>query len=105
MENFFDYLTEEDYERAEKNGITSRLLEQRVWNYGWDVKDAVEMPKKVRVCRSALWDKWKDVALENGISREIFVKRVTEYKWEEDIAATKPKRKRGKNKRDGVRNV
>lgn len=105
MENFFDYITESDYERAEKNGIPSRLLEQRVWDYGWDVQDAVEIPKKVRICRNALWNKWKDIALGNGISREIFVKRVTEYKWEEDVAATKPKKKRGKNKRDDVRNV
>ncbi len=45
--NYYDfYITPEEYEVAEKNGIDKRTLEQRIREYGWDKERAITIPKK-----------------------------------------------------------
>lgn len=91
MEKRYDYITPVDYEKAELNGISARLLEQRVRSFLWDVDKAVNTPKKIQRCFKATWAKWREVALNNGIDRDTFTNRVRSLGWDEEQAATAPK--------------
>lgn len=41
------YITDEDYAKAESNGIKRVTLESRVRKYGWDVEKAVNTPIRI----------------------------------------------------------
>lgn len=91
MEKRYEYITPTDYEKAETNGISARLLEQRVRSFLWDVDKAVNTPKRKQRCFKATWAKWREVASGNGIDRDAFTNRVRSLGWDEREAATTPK--------------
>lgn len=80
------YITPEEYEKAEKNGIDKNTLYKRIREYGWDKQRALSQPKRVRPNLS----KWKAIALKNGISEGTFYSRVCNMKWDLERAATTP---------------
>lgn len=98
MEKRYDYITPDDYEQAELNGISAQLLEQRVRSFLWDVDKAVMTPKKQQRSFKKTWAKWKEIATENGIDRDAFTNRVRSLGWDEEVAATTKKgvRSRGR---------
>lgn len=100
MEKRYDYITPADYEKAEKNGISAQLLEQRVRSFLWDVDRSVNTPKKEQRCFKKVWAKWKETAHVNGIDRGTFVKRISPpLTWTEKEAATIPKGQRRKSRK------
>lgn len=98
------YITPDDYERAEKNGISRKLLNRRVRGSGWDIEKAITKkpgPGGRNCPNSGKWEKWKDRAV---VSHAVFLDRL-HLKWSEEAAATtqlvEPKDKsrlRGKRK-------
>lgn len=78
------YITPEDYEKAEKNGIKN--LYNRVHVYGWSIRRAVNTPPRKRTNR----DYWKEVAIQNGINLNTFFSRIHRSGWSEEEAATTP---------------
>ena len=90
MSDYSYYITPEEYEIAEKNGISKRLLNERVRVNGWGKKRAITTP----VRKQKKYDGFIRVALMNGISRTTFYMRV--YNGEPlDVAATRPPKKPG----------
>jgi hypothetical protein len=83
------YITPNDYDIAEKNGLSKQLVYQRVYDYSWDVQDAITIPKRIRKNHG----NWVKVALENGLSRSSFYGRLAEGMTAEE-AATLPIRPR-----------
>lgn len=81
-----DYLTPEDYEIAEKNGISRKLADSRFYDNNWNKERAITQPKRGPLL--TMWDQWKEVAEANGICKSTFNSRL-EYGWEPEIAATK----------------
>lgn len=80
------YITSVDYAQAAENGISKRLLRDRIWGRGWKKKRAkTEPPNREEII-------WYKIAEENGISRSIYYKRV-KLGWEKKEAATTPKEK------------
>ena len=79
------YITPEDYKKAEKNGISKRLLEGRVYISGWNVDRAINEPKRQWIDRK----KWLEVAKQNGIKTETFYRRVNEYGMSPEEASTR----------------
>lgn len=80
------YITPEQYEIGERNGISRGNVWQRVHNYGYDVERAITEPLHKP---SERWMKWKKIALANGISNEAFNARIR-YGMSEEEAATRP---------------
>ena len=67
------YITPEEYEIAEKNGIDGWNLERRIRYLGWSKKKAIYTPKRKRDTRySSLAKK----AIKNGITRKAFYMRI-----------------------------
>lgn len=79
------YITPDDYARAKANGLSKYLVQQRVYEYGWEVERAVTTPKKVRKNHGD----WTKKAVENGISSSTFYKRVSQG-WSYEDAVSKP---------------
>ncbi|MEK5070739.1 hypothetical protein [Sporosarcina sp. FSL K6-1508] len=88
MEKRYHYITPNDYETAEQNGINYVALSQRVRDYGWDIDRAITEPLKVGVPFQPVWEQWEKIATENGISKDLFYQRIKVNKWDEKRAAT-----------------
>lgn len=84
MSHYF-YITPEEYEEADRNGVSARLLERRVRYEGWSKDRAIHTPPRKFKDRS----KWVEIAKKNGISRHVFDNRIR-YGWSEEQAATEP---------------
>lgn len=67
-----DYLTEEDYETARKNGIHYNLAYNRVYVYGWEPERAITEPPFEMNKPTGEWDDWKEVCEQNGVSHQLF---------------------------------
>lgn len=80
------YITPEEYEIAQSNGISERTLNTRVRQLGWDKERAITTPVQQKKDRS----KWKAIAESNGISIKTFLSRVNSHGWDEKKAATQP---------------
>lgn len=86
MAGHYFYITPEEYEAAEKLGISKSTLESRVWDLGWEKERALTTPPRKLNDRSH----WSKVAETNGISYRLFINRVTLHGWSEERAATEP---------------
>lgn len=86
-EKRFYYITPEDEVIAEKNGITSNALYQRVHKYGWDIDKSITHPVR-KIVR--FQSDWIETAKKNGIKLNVFRARVQRYGWDEKTAATTP---------------
>lgn len=65
------YITPEEYDIAERNGICRRTLEYRIRDAMWKREVAItKKPQKI-----AEWHKIKEIALQNNISRNTFEDR------------------------------
>ena len=77
------YITPEEYETAEKNGVSKDLLEQRLRRLNWSRRRAVnETPKKHGDHKY-----WYGIAKGNGINYNTFTSRISRG-WEPERAAT-----------------
>lgn len=78
------YISPEHYEQAAAIGISSKIVYQRVHQYGWDVDRAIsELPLKRCL---ELSEHWLGVAAANGISRRKYARRVASGYTEEEAA-------------------
>ena len=87
MRNDYDYspyITPEEYEAAERNGINKINLEMRIRKSGWNHKRAINQPLKKLKRHS-----WSAVAKENGIGVGLYHSRIKKG-WSEERAATEP---------------
>jgi len=87
-----DYISEEEYARAEANGITRTCLIQRIRKACWDREDALTRPMKPQRPRDSL-KQWRELAEKSGISKGTFWARVSGGMSPEE-AATMPKQSR-----------
>ena len=91
MRNVYDfYITPDDYEEAEKNGICRKLLDTRIRELGWDKDTAItKRPKYNKELK-----KYIEIAKSNGIKEATFLTRIRKLKWELDRASTEPVKSR-----------
>lgn len=83
------YITPDEYSIAEANGISMKLVNNRVRERGWCKRRAITTP--VGVYRGIDEnDKWLKLALENDIPRYTYLRRIRDYGWDEQEAATRP---------------
>ncbi|UGO49288.1 transcription regulator [Bacillus phage vB_BanH_Emiliahah] len=80
------YLTPEDFDIAEENGIPRHVAHRRFYEQGHSRKRAVTQPVQKR---PNPWAEWKDVALKNGICKGTFKSRIYKGSTPEQ-AATEP---------------
>jgi len=80
------YISPTAYETAKQNGISARLLTDRVRTLGWSVERATKDPPR----KQGDWKKWVDVAKSNNISSGTFYRRISESGMEPEQAATMP---------------
>lgn len=80
------YITPEEYEIAEKNGIDYRSMYNRVYSLGWKKKRAMTEPIKRH--RSHQSHKgWVDKAIENGIPAMTYYSRIAKGMTKEDASS------------------
>ena len=58
MEKRYYYITDDDYLKAEMNGIKKDTVRRRVVHYGWDVDRAIT--EKAKPQKNTGWSEWKD---------------------------------------------
>ncbi|PGU05092.1 hypothetical protein COD21_25390 [Bacillus cereus] len=92
------WLTNEEYQQAESNGISRITLYKRVYTYGWELQEALTIPPKTRWhIGKGKFNKLLKVAEENGIIPSTFYGRVNSG-WDPQDAATIPVRKQNDRK-------
>ena len=84
------YLTPKHFDLAEKNGISKRLLSDRVYQRGWLIDRAISRPKQNKN-NSEDFKLWAKVAESNGISGILFSQRLIVSGWSYEKAATRKK--------------
>ncbi|MCU5519845.1 nucleoside permease [Bacillus cereus] len=96
------WLTDEEYARAAANGINRKRLYSRVYEFNWDVEEAITAPiGTVRHEYERKHGDWFKVALENGINARTFYSRL-KLGWKYKDAATKPPRQMNKVEKNWV---
>lgn len=86
MDTYDFYITPDEYDIAEENGIRKELLEVRIRTLGWSKQRALnEKP----IVFNRLSKEWINIAKSNGICYSTFKYRVNWLKWNVEIAATK----------------
>lgn len=80
------YITDEDYAKAEKNGIKKITLESRVRKYGWDVDRAVNTPN---LKRSKFSDEQLKLMKESGVNIDTIKYRIN-HGWSFEDAISIP---------------
>jgi len=85
-EKRYFYLTPQDYELAEKNGIGYHTLNSRVQKHGWDIQRAITQPVQKRNKEGKRWNEWKDKAV---VGKSTYLSRVNKG-WTFEEAALKP---------------
>lgn len=87
MRNPYDfYITPEEYEIAENNGIPKATLEFRTRTLMWDKRRAMTEKPQNKICRK----EWAEVAAKNGIKYHTFLSRILDSGFTPEEAATKP---------------
>lgn len=81
------YITPEEYEIAEKNGIDHKLVDDRVRKLAWKIDKAISTPVRQQLKYSK---HWREVAKNKGIPYRTFVSRIGRG-WSEEEAATRPR--------------
>ena len=86
-EKRYFYITDDDFETAEANGIKTLTVKNRVYRDGWDIDRAITQPveKHDPFCKG--WHDWKDKAL---VSKSTYLSRVRKGWTYEEAALTKP---------------
>ncbi|MEH7216970.1 hypothetical protein [Bacillus toyonensis] len=88
MKYYGPVITDEDYKKAAKNGISKSNVYQRVHEYGWELDRAITTP--IRKQKGKTNAGMITLAERNGISKVTFWKRVKNG-MDPYEAATKPK--------------
>ncbi|WP_394884024.1 hypothetical protein [Clostridium butyricum] len=80
------YVTPEEYEIAERLGISRDLVDKRIRIYTWAKQDAISIkPKKIKKYDESI----KELLIKNEISEGTFYKRI-KYGWTIMRACTEP---------------
>lgn len=87
------YITPEEYEIAERNGINKNALEKRVRVYYWDKERAISEPLQKR----SNYGEWPKIAKQNGIPDSTFKSRIHDLGWSPEKAATYPHQSRSES--------
>lgn len=82
------YIQDSDYEKAKQNGISRKLLYQRVYRDGLTIQDAITKP--IQINKKSDWSKYKHIAQQNGIGYETFQSRIKQRKLTPQQASTEP---------------
>ena len=85
-----EYLTDEDYATAAKNGIKKGTVYSRFHNSGWSAEKSINTPTMSRTAKTgSKYSKYFAICENYGITRGIFHNRL--YKgWSLDKACTVP---------------
>lgn len=85
--NFQYYVTPDQIDRAEQNGINSKVFALRIRSLGWSVEKATVTPLSKR---HADLTGWREITERNGIKYQTFKKRVNIMGWTHERASTEP---------------
>ena len=80
------YITPDEYDIAEANGVKKSTLDQRVRDLAWNKKKAIETPPRSQKSIK----QWVELARQNRISYQALQMRINKYKWKPERAATQP---------------
>jgi len=83
-----EYLTDQDYEIAEQNGISKSAAYQRFYNYEWSKERAIT--EKINAKESSLYSQYKEKCRQNNVSGDLFRKRLKKGMSPEEAASKPP---------------
>lgn len=83
------YVTPEQYQQAQANGINPERLTERVRRLGWPIEKAITQPIQAQRTHGSL-SEWVKIAEQNGICRKTFYDRINQMGWTEEKASTQP---------------
>lgn len=85
MSHYF-YISPEEYEIAERNGIGREILRHRIQYLSWTKERAITTPVRKRNMSKV---PWRELAEKNGINRSTFHARI-QCGWDVEKASTTP---------------
>lgn len=99
--NVYDfYITPEEYNTAQENGISRELLNRRIRALAWDKKSAMtKEPRRHNDIKDYL-----DKAAKNGIKKHTFLSRIGKLGWDFEKAAITPTKDNKENMRELAEN-
>lgn len=97
------FITDEQYEIADSNGISKHIVYTRVFQHGWDIEKAIVVPVTPRAYRARKHPKkYTDMAIANGISLCTFYTRLKKGWGYEKASTIKPIPRAKRNKKKVV---
>ena len=84
------YITPEEYDLADSNGIDNITVNVRVRRLGWSKEKAINTPIKRRKPSGEVFNEFVKTAKNNGICYRLFFQRVNVLGWDMDKASMKP---------------
>ena len=85
-----EYLTDENYATAAKNGIKKGTVYSRFHNSGWSAEKSINTPTMARTAKTgSKYDKYFAICENYGIPKRIFNSRIYTG-WSLDKACTVP---------------
>lgn len=93
-------VSKEEVRTARNNGLSRKVLYNRIVNLGWDLEKAINTPLQ---SRASEYFTSEDVAIaaKNGIGYKTFTSRVLIHRWTPERARTEPPRKSGRGSNKG----
>lgn len=88
------YLTMQDFEIADSNGIKRKSVERRVYDFGWEIERAITEPINERHYATGAWSRWESIAV---VTYQNFRTRLSRGWNEHDAALTPPNKPRGRS--------
>lgn len=88
MKPYDYYITPEEYEIAERNGISKKRLQRRIWDLAWDKQRAINEPPQKK--SQAIPKEIAKRAEQNGIKYETLRQRIHRFGWDYERACTEP---------------
>ena len=80
------YINPTAYNTALENGLSERLVTERVRTLGWNIERAITQPSR----KSRKYGQWLEVAKENNVTLCVFYSRVSRQGMSMEEAATTP---------------
>ena len=82
---YYEVIYDEDYKKAEANGVRKNTLQNRIYNLGWTKEKAINTPPiKPRFCKKII-----EIANSNGVCKSTLMFRVKKLNMSAYKAATK----------------
>ena len=90
------HITPDDFEVAKRNGLTEKIVKERVYRLGWDIDSSINKPKRRMKEKTVFTSEDKYIIVKNGLTTRNVTERMYQG-WTKEKAINTPKLDKTKN--------